>query len=47
MAYAYIQEAEMRRIDVQSHPGQIVLENLSRENPSGKIGWWSGLRCRP
>jgi hypothetical protein len=37
------EEAEIRRIDVQSQPGQIVLETLSRKNPSQKR---SGSRCR-
>jgi hypothetical protein len=30
------QEAEIRRIEVQSHPGQIVHETLSQKNPSQK-----------
>jgi hypothetical protein len=30
------QEAEIRRIMVQSQPGQIVHETLSRKNPSQK-----------
>jgi hypothetical protein len=30
------QEAEIRRISVQSHPGQIVHEILSQNNPSQK-----------
>jgi hypothetical protein len=30
------QEAEIRRIMVQSQPGQIVRETLSRKNPSQK-----------
>jgi hypothetical protein len=30
------QEAEMRRIVVQSQPGQIVHETLSQKNPSPK-----------
>jgi hypothetical protein len=41
-----IQEAEIRRIEVQSQPGQIVLETLSRKKPITKKGWWSGSRCR-
>jgi hypothetical protein len=28
------QEAEIRRIEVQSQPGQIVCETLSQKNPS-------------
>jgi hypothetical protein len=35
------QEAEIRRIAVQSQPGQIVHETLSWKNPTKK-GWWSG-----
>jgi hypothetical protein len=31
-----IQEAEIRRIVVWSHPGQIVQETLSQQNPSQK-----------
>jgi hypothetical protein len=30
-----------------ARPQQIVLETLSRKNPSLKKGWWSGSRCRP
>jgi hypothetical protein len=30
------QEAEIRRIEVQSQPGQIVLETLSQKHPSQK-----------
>jgi hypothetical protein len=30
------QEAEIRRMAVQSQPGQIVLKTLSRKNPSHK-----------
>jgi hypothetical protein len=34
------QEAEIRMIEVQSHPGQIVWETLSRKNPSqSRDGW--------
>jgi hypothetical protein len=33
------QEAEIRRIEVQSQPGQIVLETLSQKNSSQKRGW--------
>jgi hypothetical protein len=40
------QEAEIRRTEVQSQPGQIVLETLSQK-PITKMGWWSGSRCRP
>jgi hypothetical protein len=35
------QEAEMRRIAVQSQPRQIVCETLSQENPSQK--WTRGI----
>jgi hypothetical protein len=41
------QEAEIRRIVVQSQPGQIVLKNLSGKKPSQIKGWWSGSGCRP
>jgi hypothetical protein len=37
------QEAEIRRIQVQSQPGQIVCETLSQNNPTQKKGWQSGL----
>jgi hypothetical protein len=33
-----IQEAEIRRTAIQSHPGQMVHETLSRKNPSQKNG---------
>jgi hypothetical protein len=37
------QEAEIRRIEVQSQLGQIVHKTLSQKNPSQKKeGWWSG-----
>jgi hypothetical protein len=32
------QEAEIRRITVQSQPGQIICETLSQKNPSQKGG---------
>jgi hypothetical protein len=35
------QEAEIRRIAVQSQLGQIVHETLMKK------GWWSSSRCRP
>jgi hypothetical protein len=41
------QEVEIRRIVVQSQPGQIVGETLSLEKPITKNGWCSGSRCRP
>jgi hypothetical protein len=31
------QEADIRRIEVRSQPGQTVLETLSRKNPSHKM----------
>jgi hypothetical protein len=40
------QEAEIRRIAVQSQPGQIVLQTLSQK-PHHKKGWRNGSRCRP
>jgi hypothetical protein len=40
------QEAEIRRIEVQSQPGQIVLKTLSRKTPSQKKGWQSGSSGR-
>jgi hypothetical protein len=40
------QEAEIKRIAVQSHPGQIVHETISRKTHHTKKGWWSGSRCR-
>jgi hypothetical protein len=33
------QEAEIRRITVQSQPGQIVFEPLSQKKPITKKGW--------
>jgi hypothetical protein len=35
-AYTTIQEAEIRRITVQSQPGEIVWELLSQKHPSQK-----------
>jgi hypothetical protein len=40
------QEADIRRISVQSQLGQIVHETLSQKNPTQKKGWQSGSRCR-
>jgi hypothetical protein len=37
------QEAEIRRIVVQSQHGQAVRETLSQKHPSQKKGWQSGL----
>jgi hypothetical protein len=39
------QEAEIRRIVVQSQPGEIV-QDLILKNPSQKKGWRSGSKCR-
>jgi hypothetical protein len=41
------QEAEMRRIEVQSQPWQIVLWDPISKKPVTKKGWWSSSRCRP
>jgi hypothetical protein len=41
------QEAEIRKIMVQSQSQWIVLQTLSRKGPSQKNSWWSGSRCRP
>jgi hypothetical protein len=41
------QEAEIRRITVQSQPGQIVCKTLSWKNPSQKRTGRVGSRCRP
>jgi hypothetical protein len=41
------QEAEIRRIEVQSQLRQIVHETLSQKYPTHKKGWWSGPRYRP
>jgi hypothetical protein len=41
------QEAEIRRVMVQSQPEQIVHETLSRKNPSQKKGWRSGSSVGP
>jgi hypothetical protein len=41
------QEAEIRRITVESQPGQIDHETLSGKNHHKKKGWWSDSRCRP
>jgi hypothetical protein len=40
------QEAEIRRIVVQSQPRQIVLRPCLEKKPTEK-GCWSGSRCRP
>jgi hypothetical protein len=40
------QMTEIRRIVVQSQPGQIIHETLSRKKPFTKKGWWSGSMCR-
>jgi hypothetical protein len=36
------QEAEIRRIKVQSQPGQIANKTLSQKYPTQKKGWQSG-----
>jgi hypothetical protein len=36
------QEAEIRRIEVQSQPWKIVPETLSQKNPSQKETGWGG-----
>jgi hypothetical protein len=41
------QEAGIRKIVVQSQPGQIVHETLSQKKKITKKVWWSGSRCRP
>jgi hypothetical protein len=41
------QEAEIRRIEAQSQPGQIVWETLSQEKSIIKKSWWSGSRWKP
>jgi hypothetical protein len=41
------QEAEIRRIKVQSQAGQIVHETLCQKKPFTKKGWWNGSRCGP
>jgi hypothetical protein len=38
------QEAEIRRIEVQSQPGKIVHETISKKIPITKKDWWSGSR---
>jgi hypothetical protein len=40
------QEAGIRRIKVQSQPGQLVGETPSQRLITEKE-WWSGSRCRP
>jgi hypothetical protein len=43
------QEAEIRRIEVQSQPGKIIHENpiLKKIHHTQKKVWQSGSRCRP
>jgi hypothetical protein len=41
------QEAEIRRIEVRSQPGEIVRETLSQKSLTKYKCWWSGSRCRP
>jgi hypothetical protein len=42
-----IQEAEIRRITVQSQPGQMVHKTLilKKKKKHNKKDWWSGSRC--
>jgi hypothetical protein len=40
---AATQEAEIRRIAVQSQPGTNILKILNTK----KQDWWSGSKCRP
>jgi hypothetical protein len=41
------QEAEIRRIVVQSQPRQISGRPYLKKTHHKKKGWWSGSRCRP
>jgi hypothetical protein len=41
------QEAEIRRLMVQSEPRQIFLKPYLNKNLSQKKGWWCGSRYRP
>jgi hypothetical protein len=41
------QEAESRRITIQSKPKQVLLQDPVSKNLIAKKGWQSGLRCRP
>jgi hypothetical protein len=38
------QEAEIRRIAIQSQPRQIVGKTLSRKPYNKKLNWWSGSK---
>jgi hypothetical protein len=40
------QEAEIRRVVVQSQPWQIVRETLILKKPITQKSWWSGSRRR-
>jgi hypothetical protein len=40
------QEAEIRRISVQSQLGHNSLQDPTSEKTFTKKGWWSGSRCR-
>jgi hypothetical protein len=40
-------EGKDQEDEVQSQPGKIVRETISRKHPSQKKGWWSGSRCKP
>jgi hypothetical protein len=37
-------EVEIRRITVQSQPGQIVCKTLSQKQPITEKDWWSGSK---
>jgi hypothetical protein len=47
------QEAEIRKIIVQTQPRQVIFKTLSQKKKKKRPtthtnkGWWSGLRCRP
>jgi hypothetical protein len=41
------QEAEIRRITIQSQPGQIVQETYLEKKSITAKDWWSGCKCRP
>jgi hypothetical protein len=41
------QEAEIRRISVQSQTRQIVHKTLSQKKKITQKGWWSSSKCRP
>jgi hypothetical protein len=41
------QEAEIRRVTVQSQPGQIVCETLSQKNTIGRVAQGEGPEFKP